>query len=250
MTDPTDRPSRRRKAFVAIVVTVIAIAIYLFARSRLDLERLIQLEQQLRASIQDQPWTAWALGFCIYTLISIFPGTSGKSIICGWLFGFWQSLLMVTLSLTAAGLIGFGVSRYLLQDVVERWIGSTIRALDRHLDEDGAFYMLTLRMLHVPFTLVNYAAGATTLPASTFAWTTCVGLIPSTAIFVGLGDGLPTLERLAEEGAKGLLSWPLAAALVLMGIVPWLLRLIIRRLRPDRPGVLDTDDLVRPEHRA
>ena len=107
--------------------------------------------------------------------------------------------------------------------------------------------MLTLRMLHVPFTLVNYAAGATSLPAQTFAWTTFIGLIPSTAIFVGLGDGLPTLEQLATEGAKGLLSWPLAAALVLMGIVPWLLRLLIRRLRPDRVSVLETDDLVHPE---
>lgn len=232
---------------MATVVTIVAVCIYLFARSRLDLDRLVQLEQQLRTSISAQPWTAWIVGFAIYTVVSIFPGTSGKSIVCGWLFGFWQSLVMVTLSLTAAGLIGFSISRFLLRDTVERWIGSNIRALDRHLDEDGAFYMLTLRMLHVPFTLVNYAAGATRLPASTFAWTTCIGLIPSTAIFVGLGSGLPTLERLAAEGAKGLLNWPLAIALVLMGIVPWLLRSLVRRLRPDHPNALETDDLVHPE---
>ena len=232
------------------MVLAAAIVIYVFARSRLDLERMVQLEQQLRASIQDQPWTAWAIGFVIYTLISIFPGTSGKSIICGWLFGFWQSLVMVTVSLTVAGLIGFGISRYLLRDTVKRWIGSNIKALDRHLESDGAFYMLTLRMLHVPFTLVNYAAGATRLPASTFAWTTCLGLVPSTAIFVGLGNGLPTLERLADEGAKGLLSWPLAIALVLMGIVPWALRFLIRRLRPDQPDAFETDDVVHPEHHA
>lgn len=250
MTDQGGRPSPRRKALVAIVVVSAAIAIYLFARSRLDLDRLVQLEQQLRTSIDDQPWRAWGIGFLIYTVVSIFPGTSGKSIIAGWLFGFWQSLVMVTVSLTVAGLIGFGISRYLLRDTVERWIGSNIRALDRHLEQDGVFYMLTLRMLHVPFTLVNYAAGATTLPASTFAWTTCFGLVPSTAIFVGLGNGLPTLERLAAEGAKGLLSWPLAIALVLMGVVPWVLRALIRRLRPDHPDALETDDIVHPEHHA
>ena len=247
MTTTAEQPSPRRKALVATVVAGVAITIYLLARSQLDLDRLVQLEQQLRAWISRHPWSAWGVGFLIYTLISVFPGTSGKSIVCGWLFGFWQSLLMVTVSLTVAGLIGFGVSRYLLRNTVERWIGGNIRALDRHLAQDGAFYMLTLRMLHVPFTLVNYAAGATNLRASTFAWTTFFGLIPSTAIFVGLGDGLPTLEQLANEGAKGLLSWPLAAALVLMGVVPWILRAAIRRVRPGNPEALETDDIVHPE---
>lgn len=226
-----------RKVSWRLIVGLLAIAagitIWWLAREHLALEKIVAQERALRSSIDAQPWAAWAVGFVVYVLVSLFPGTSGKSVICGWLYGFWASLTMITVALTLAALAGFLLSRYVLQDTIRNRFPRRLRRLDRALEREGAFYMLTLRMLHVPYTFVNYAAGASTLRTSTFAWTTMIGLIPSTMIFAGLGASLPTLEQLMEQGVSQLISPPLIAALILMGLVPWALRWVIRRWRGD-----------------
>ncbi len=222
----------RRKVLFAVVVTILGCVVWWLGKEYLSVDVLAQREAALRELLERQPVHTWLIGFLIYIVVSLFPGTSGKSVLCGWLFGFWQSLLMVTFALTVAAVVGFSISRFLLRDAVRRWLGTRIEALNQKVDSEGAFYMLTVRMMHIPFTAVNYAAGASSLPTRTFAWTTLVGLIPSTAVFVGLGSTLPTIAQLKEKGAHGLISWPLAMALVLMGAIPWLLRAMVRKFRP------------------
>lgn len=224
------------RAVALMLFVAIGVGVWFLAREHLSVEQLAEHERQLRGVIESRPWTAFLLGFVVYTLVSLFPGTSGKSILCGWFFGFWQSLAMVTASLTLAALAGFSISRYVLRDFLHSRFGKHLGKLERALDREGAFYLLTLRMLHVPFTLVNYASGASHLRARTFAWTTFVGLIPSTMIFVGVGANLPTLQQLVEEGAKRLLSPPLLLALVLMGLAPWVIRGLLRKLGVTEEG--------------
>ena len=217
---------------VAVGAVGVGLLIWWLAREHLALERLVEREQALRYAIDADRLGSWLLGFAVYTVVSLFPGTSGKSIIAGWLFGFWASLAMVTGALTLAAVGGFTLSRYLFQDSMRRRFGRFTDRLDRHVEREGAFYMLALRMMHVPYTLVNYTAGASSLAMTTFAWTTLVGLIPSTMVFVGVGASLPTLEQLLEHGASGLIDPILIAALVLMGVAPFLVRWGFKRFWP------------------
>lgn len=221
----------KRRLLVAALFLGFGCVVWLLARDQLSLELLAAREQQLRATIEASPVRAYAVGFVIYVLVSMFPGTSGKSIVCGWLFGFWQALLMVTGALTIAALGGFSVSRYVLRDALRNRFSDALAEVERALERDGSFYLLTVRMLHVPFTLVNYLCGAGGVPTSTFAWTTALGLVPSTMIFVGVGAGLPTLDELSRTGPRGVFDLPLVVALVLMGAAPWLLRRMARWVR-------------------
>jgi uncharacterized membrane protein YdjX (TVP38/TMEM64 family) len=229
----------RRRILVLVAFTATVIALWVLAGRYLPLERIAEQEQALRRWIEGRPVIAFTIGFAIYTLVSLFPGTSGKSVACGWLFGFWQGMAMVTFSLTLAALVGFSIARYALRDALHRRFGTALDRVDRGLERDGAFYLLTLRMLHTPYTLVNYASGACRVGTWTFAWTTWVGLIPGSLAFVGVGAGLPTLDELLEKGPLGLLSPPLLVALALMGGLPWLVRTVVRRLRPDSEPVID-----------
>jgi uncharacterized membrane protein YdjX (TVP38/TMEM64 family) len=66
--------------------------------------------------------------------------------------------------------------------------------------------------------------------ARTFWWTTQVGLLPGTTIFVLAGTRVPSLEVIAADGFMSLLDPVLIAALVATPLLPLLLRMAVRTL--------------------
>jgi len=60
----------------------------------------------------------------------------------------------------------------------------------------------------LPFSIVSYAAGAARVPTWRFVWTTAIGYIPITAMFVYLGTRLESISVTDPQvlaGAAGLL---------------------------------------------
>jgi uncharacterized membrane protein YdjX (TVP38/TMEM64 family) len=70
----------------------------------------------------------------------------------------------------------------------------------------------------IPFSLFSYVAGSARVPVLTFTWTTAVGYIPITFLFVYLGTELEDLS-------------PTDPVLWIGGIVLIVLTLLIRRVR-------------------
>jgi uncharacterized membrane protein YdjX (TVP38/TMEM64 family) len=198
----------------------------------LTLERIAAEEERLREWIHQQPLTAFAAGIAIYVLTSLVPGTAGKAVVFGWFFGFVQGLVIVNCALTVAALIVFLFSRYLFFDFVHQRFRGMARRLDEACLRDGAFYLLTLRLAHAPYSLTNYAAGVTSIPSRTFWWTTQLGILPGCAVLVFLGSQLPSLQTLLEKGVWGLLSPWLIFAFLLPVAFPLAIRLALKR----RPG--------------
>jgi uncharacterized membrane protein YdjX (TVP38/TMEM64 family) len=217
---------KRRVLFVSLVALVVALGYFL--QPHVTVEGMIRHEQSLRQWIRSDPVSAWFIGLGVYFLVSLVPGTSGKSVICGWLFGFWQGVLMVDVALTAAALIMFWASRYVLRDAVQQRFNAFLVRLRSHLDREGMFYLLLLRMAHAPFTVVNYVSGVLPISTRTFWWTTQAGLIPGTMVFVFAGTRLPTLRTLQAEGAMRLLDPLLLAALVATAVLPVIARWVLR----------------------
>jgi uncharacterized membrane protein YdjX (TVP38/TMEM64 family) len=140
-------------------------------------------------------------------------------------------VVIVNSALTLAALVGFLFSRYLLFDLLHERFRAAARRLDEACLRDGAFYLLTLRLAHAPYSLTNYAAGATSIPARTFWWTTQLGMLPGAAVLVFLGSRLPSLHTLIEHGVSGLLDPWLVFALVLPVLVPLMIRFGVGRRR-------------------
>jgi uncharacterized membrane protein YdjX (TVP38/TMEM64 family) len=65
----------------------------------------------------------------------------------------------------------------------------------------------------VPFSLFSYVAGAARVPLTTFVWTTAVGYIPITAVFVYVGSQLESLS------ATDPLLWLGAAVVIILLLV-------------------------------
>lgn len=83
----------------------------------------------------------------------------------------------------------------------------------------------------VPFSLVSYAAGAARVPVWRFTWTTTLGYLPLTALFVYFGtrlEGIGLTDPIVLAAAGGLL------ALLLVG--HWIMRRGGGEKRGDSPA--------------
>ena len=216
-----------------IMITLILVigALGLLARHFGSMEWIVDNETRMRDFVERHPWQGWFLGLVIYTAFSLIPGTAGKSVIIGWVFGFWPAVLMVDLGLTIAALGAFFAARFLIRETVRKRFKGLVERLDRRLDEDGAFYLVMMRLAHLPYSVVNYCAGATSVRARTFCWTTAVGILPGTMIFVFVGTRIPTLAQISESGVWPLLDPIMFGLLTATVIFPVLIRWAIVRFR-------------------
>jgi len=220
-----------RLLIIAAFILLIA-GLATVVRQHVSMASLVGNEVWLRDLIQSHGVSAWFVGFGIYFLVSLVPGTSGKSIICGWLYGFWQAVLMVDIALTGAGLIMFFVGRYALRNAIQARFLIQVEWLKGHLRGNVSFCLLMLRMAHAPFTIVNYVSGALPIPTRSFWWTTHVGLLPGTIVFVFAGSQLPTLRELQEQGTMRLLDPWLIGALIATALFPIVARRVFNRWHP------------------
>jgi len=99
--------------------------------------------------------------------------------------------------------------------------------MNKHLEKEGAYYLLALRMAHVPYSIVNPVSGASRIRTWTFLWTTVVGLLPANAIWVYVGVRLPSLQDLASNGAGSFIDMPLFLAMIGCAALPHVVRWLI-----------------------
>jgi len=226
-----------KRILASFVLVAIITVLGLMARQFTSLEWLVAQESELRRQIQASPVLAWLSGFVVYACLSLIPGTSGKSVVFGWLFGFWMGLLLVDFALTAAAMVTFFASRFLFRETIEARFGMHLVRLQKKLEAEASFYLLTLRLLHTPFSFVNYGAGATTvISPKTFWWTTQLGILPGSMVFVFAGARIPSLALVAKHGPLALLDPVLMAALMVTGLLPLLGRVIVGGIRRWRVG--------------
>jgi len=218
-----------RKPMILLVTVAALVTLAWYVNNYASLDLLIEQEQRIRQAIAANPWQSFFIGFGVYFLLSLVPGTGGKGVVWGWLFGFWQGVITVTIGLTIAGMIIFYLSRYLFQEAVERRYTRFLALMNKHIEKEGAFYLLTLRMAHAPYSIVNPVSGASRVSSWTFFWTTVVGLLPANMIWVYVGLRLPSLEELAMRGPEAFIDLPLIAALIGCAFLPIAVRIIIGR---------------------
>ncbi len=200
-----------------------------------DLGNLLTLEQ-LRASrhawqatYQAQPVTTllvfWA-GYVVATALS-FPGAAVLTLAAGALFGFWVGLVVVSFASSLGALLAFLAARYLLRDAVQARFGKVLAPINHGMQQDGVFYLFTLRLMPVfPFWLINLLMGLTPIGAARFYGVSQVGMLAGTAVYVNAGTQLAAISSAADILSAGLLG-----SLVLLGLFPWVVKVAIGWVR-------------------
>jgi len=223
------RTDSMRARLVALIVLLLLFAAAALVANRYPwMQWMVENEAWLREQIAAHPWQATAIGFLVYLVLSLIPGLGGKSVIWGWLFGFVRGVVIVDLALTLAAIVMFAASRYWIRDMIRARFAEQIQRIDRRFAKYGATNLLILRTAHTPYTLMNYVSGAMDIPWWTFIWTTLVGILPGTVIFVLVGTQLPTLRELQARGMWSLVDGKLFAALAATVVVSVSAHLLVR----------------------
>lgn len=222
---------------LAVVVSAGAAVYFLFGES-LSLANLAEKEAELRQFQNDHAVLVFGIAFLVYVTVTglSLPGAAGLTLVYGWYFGFWRALVLVSFASTAGATLAFLLSRYLFRDLVQNRFGDRLTAFNQALEREGAFYLFTLRLIAaVPFFVINMVMGLTPIRTSTFWWVSQLGMIPGTCVYVYAGSVVPSLQKLADEGVRAVLTpWQLAQllfAFALLGVVPLAIKKIVARFR-------------------
>lgn len=194
----------------------------------LSLSRLQAHQEQASAWVQahfGQAALLFTLLYVITTALSL-PGAALLTLGGSALFGVGWGLLLVSFASTLGATLAFLSARFLLRDWVSRRFGDKLATFEAGMAKDGAFYLLSLRLIPLfPFFLVNLLMGLTPIRVSTYYWVSQLGMLPGTFVYVLAGSELATLTSTGK-----ILSPGLVAGLTLLGLMPWLMRWLQRRL--------------------
>jgi uncharacterized membrane protein YdjX (TVP38/TMEM64 family) len=157
----------------------------------------------------------------------------------GYVYGFWVAMPLIMAVWLVNALVAYWIGRHAARPVLHRFINP--ERFDRFellAERGGVTLLLAMRLVPVvPFSLFSYAAGAARVPLGRFVWTTAVGYLPLTTVFVYLGS------QLEELSATDPVLWIGALVLIALLVLTARLRRVISPPRAHR-GSLGEDARV------
>jgi uncharacterized membrane protein YdjX (TVP38/TMEM64 family) len=185
-----------------------------------------------------------AAGGALYAVVYIagtalfFPGLP-LTLGAGFLYGAIIGTLVVSPASVAGATLAFLIARYLARDWVTRRIKKypQAAAMDRAIEKNGFKAVVLLRLQPVlPFNILNYALGLTSIRLRDYMLASWIGMFPATVLYVYLGSVMNDISDLLRgrpnSGIAGrLLLWGGLAAIVVL--VWWLGRIARKALREE-----------------
>lgn len=219
-----------KKLLLLLVIVALFISAFAFDLTQyLSLDVLKEKQQQLNQLFADYPFTVFAVYFVIYvvtTALSL-PGATILTLGAGAIFGLGWGLLLASFAASLGAFLAFLSARFILHDWVQEKFGDRLTAINRGMERDGAFYLLSLRLVPLfPFFVINLVMGLTKIKAWTFYWVSQVGMLLGTAVYVNAGTQLAQISSLGD-----VVSADLIGAFVLLGIFPLIAKAVLAFLK-------------------
>ncbi len=180
----TARQVPRRRIVVTAVVVVILVSVALLV--------------PLPTAVQLRDWaTSVGLWFPLaflagYVVVTVFPfPRTAFTLAAGLLFGPPLGATLAVLASTISAVIALLLVRAVGWQLSRLVSHPTLDSLDARLQRRGWPAIVSLRLIPVvPFSVLNYAAGASAVRVLPYIFATFVGLLPGTLAVVILGDAL------------------------------------------------------------
>lgn len=180
-------PQVRMGLLVAILAAGVAATVALAPEGATERRELLETVQGAVNAAGPAAPIAYVGLYAVGT-IAFVPGAP-LSLAGGALFGpLWGTVLVVA-GATIGGWGAFVVARRLGRDQVEALAGGRFGRVDRWLEQQGFLAVLYLRLvIVVPFNLLNYVAGITSVRRRDYLLATVVGIVPAAFAFAAFGD--------------------------------------------------------------
>jgi len=199
----------------------------------LDLDRYISFQtlqrnhEELRNWVAgNMLWSALVFGALYAASVSLsLPGGALMTVASGYLFGILWGTVIAATSATIGATVIFLAARNASRQFIQRRAGRTIRRIESGFKENMTSYMFFLRFVPVfPFFAVNLAMAFLGVPVRLYLLTTFFGILPGSAVYAGVGNGLGAVLETGREPSMGIIFEPAILlpilALAVMSLMP------------------------------
>jgi uncharacterized membrane protein YdjX (TVP38/TMEM64 family) len=175
--------SRSRTLWTVVGITALVVLV-----SLLPLPTPVQMRDWAQSL---GPWFPLAFFFA-HLLVTVVPiPRTAFTLAAGLLFGPLLGVTIAVVASTASAMIAMLVVRAAGWRLNRLERHRSIRTVEERLRQRGWLAILSLRLIPaVPFSALNYAAGASSVRVLPYALATFAGLLPGTTAVVVLGDAL------------------------------------------------------------
>lgn len=208
----------------AVMVLLLVAAFFLYRESglseRLGAEQITAMVETVRGWW----WSPLAL-IGLWTALSPLGLPATPLLLAGGvIFGPWLGTLYNIIGATLGGVAAFLFARVLGRDLILHLLSErSLARVERLLDHYGFSSLVSIRLVPIPFVMVNFGAALAGVPFGTFFLSTAIGMVPM--VFV-LTFFYATLGNLTTGPDRGTLIWLVAALVLMSGLA--LLRLYLR----------------------
>ena len=137
------------------------------------------------------------------SVVVLLPGTLG-TLTAGAVFGFPLGAAAALMGATIGATLSFIIARAMGREGAQSLFGRRLSNIDDFIGRNDFSSILVLRLMPVvPFNLMNYGSGLTSVRLSRYVGASAIGMAPATMLATGLGDqadnptGAPFLILLA-----------------------------------------------------
>jgi uncharacterized membrane protein YdjX (TVP38/TMEM64 family) len=147
----------------------------------------------------------------------LFIPATPMTLLSGFLFGPAAGLFCAVLGLNLSAIFAYAIGRYLGYGIFSGESNGRVSRYARAMRRNSFESVLLMRLLLLPYDLVNYVAGFLKIKWNLFLLATIIGAIPGTVSFVLLGASFGTLDELLS-GEVRLKPATLAVSVVLIAL--------------------------------
>ncbi|MCF8479834.1 MAG: TVP38/TMEM64 family protein [Rhodospirillum sp.] len=198
--------------FVAVVAGVFASGVH----HKLSFTAFAENHEVIQAWVDRHGLLAIGVFILLYFVAVTFslPGAVWITIIGGYVFGVLAGTVYVVLGATLGATGIFLLARYVLGDSWKSKLSGKMaqrmaQRMERGFRDHAFSYLLVLRLVPLfPFWLVNLVPAFAGVPTRTYVLGTFLGIIPGTAVYASVGNGLGAVLEAGGRPDLSLISDP------------------------------------------
>lgn len=220
----------KRTLFAGWLVVLAAALVWV---PQIGIDTLQSWQAQLNGQFDSNPGLWTGVYFAVFAVLTALclPGAGLLMLVGAGCMGFGLCTVVSLAASTTGALLTFLFARRFFYQAIATRFGKRLEQVNEGLQRNEVAYLISLRLAPViPFVLFNVLAGLSKVKPWTFAWTSFIGMLPGTLLYVNAGFELAQVRSIND-----LLTWEMTAALLALALLPWILQRAVRwaQFQPD-----------------
>jgi len=204
------------------LLLVAAVLLLVWLSADVSLQDMLAAQRELAMHFMDNPTLVTLIYFGVFVLITALclPGAGVLMLVGGGCMGFGLCMVVSTAASALGALLTMLFARHFFRSSVESRFANKLNDINKGIEKNEVAYLLSLRLAPIiPFVVFNLLAGLTRVKPWTFLWTSFLGMLPGTMLYVNAGNELSKVNRLEE-----LISLEVVISLAALALVPFLIQ--------------------------